>query len=122
MLGTHANGRAQCPAIVASANKRETAGWPAARSRLVRGEAVEQAAAAGAAQVVEAAAAVGAARGMRRIPRSRRNVVAQALAVGVTQHGSALGAARPVAAGAILARRKRGAVHLRAGQNVMRVG
>jgi hypothetical protein len=33
MLGTHANGRAQCPAIVASANKRETAGWPAARSR-----------------------------------------------------------------------------------------
>ena len=88
---------------------------PAARSRLVRGEAVEQAAAAGAAQVVEAATTVGSARGMRRIPRSRRNVVAQALAVGVAYHGGALGAARPVAAGAVLARRKCGAVHLRAG-------
>src|SRR3984893_15885877 len=71
--------------------------------QLVRGEAVEQAVASGASQIVLAAAAVGSARGMRRIPRLGRGIVAQALAVAVADHGCALGAAPPVAAGSILA-------------------
>src|SRR5260370_11303999 len=75
--------------------------------QLVRGEAVEQTVAAGASQIVLAAAAVGSARGMRRIPRLGRRVVAQALAVAVADHGCALGAARPAAAGSCLAGRKR---------------
>src|SRR5262245_6578699 len=72
--------------------------------QLVRGEAVEQAVAAGAPQVVLAAAAVGPARGMRRIPRLRRGIVAQTLAVAVADHRGALGAARPVAAGSEIGR------------------
>src|SRR5580692_4431061 len=48
-------------------------------------------------------------------------VLAQALAVDVTEHGSAFGAAGPIAARAILAGRERRAVRLRAGQGVMPV-
>src|SRR5262249_9356452 len=89
---------------------------------LLRGEAVDQAEATRAAQVVLAAAAVGAARGMRRVPRLRRGVVAQALAITVAEHGRALRAAGPVAAGAVLAGRGRLAVGLRAGQHIVVVG
>src|SRR5580692_8342832 len=49
-------------------------------------------------------------------------VLAQALAVDVAEHGSAFGAAGPIAARAILAGRERRAVRLRAGQGVMPVG
>src|SRR5262249_38832164 len=87
--------------------------------QLLRGKAVEQAVAAGAPQVVLAAAAVGPARGMRRIPRLGRGIVAQTLAVDVADHGRALGAACPVAAGSVLAGWKRPPVHLRAGKNVV---
>src|SRR5260221_3956686 len=80
--------------------------------QLVRGEAVEQTVAAGASQIVLAAAAVGSARGMRRIPRLGRGVVAQALAVAVADHGCAFGAARPVAAGSVLAQLESTSVHL----------
>src|SRR5262249_22764179 len=90
--------------------------------QLVRGEAVEQAVAAGAPEVVLAAAAVGPTRGMRRIPRLGRCIVAQTLAVAVADHGGALGAARPVAAGSVLAGRKSPPVHLRPGKNVVRIG
>src|SRR5262249_23658712 len=90
--------------------------------QLVRGKAVEQAVAAGAPQVVLAAAAVGPARGMRRIPRLGRGIVAQTLAVDVADHGRALGAAWPVGAGSVLAGWKRPPVHLRAGKNVVRIG
>src|SRR5262249_52274226 len=83
-------------------------------SGLIGSEAVDETAAAGTAQVVEAAAAVGAARGMRRIPRVRRDVIAQARAVAVADHRRALGAAGPVAAGPIFRGREGRAVHLRA--------
>src|SRR5437660_290413 len=59
---------------------------------------------------------------MRRIPRLGRGVVAQALAVAVADHGCALGAARPVAAGSVLAGRKGPSVHLRARKNVVSIG
>src|SRR5215813_5163782 len=90
--------------------------------RSVGGEAVEKTGAAGAAQVVLAAAAVLAARGMRRIPRTRRGVVTQTLAVDVAEHRRALRAACPVLAGPVLVRRKSAAVHLRTRQDVMVVG
>src|SRR5262249_31016780 len=85
-------------------------------------QAVEQAVASGASQIVLAAAALGPARGVRRIPRFGRGVVARTPAVDVADHGRALGAARPVAAGSILAGRKRAPVRLRAGQNVVVIG
>src|SRR5580693_1248986 len=49
-------------------------------------------------------------------------VLAQALAVDVAEHGSAFGAAGPIAARAILAGRECRAVRLRAAQGVMPVG
>src|SRR3989449_11332606 len=58
---------------------------------------------------------------MRRVPRLRGVVVAQALAVVVPDHRRALAAARPVLARPVLARRERGAVRLRAGQDVVHV-
>src|SRR2546427_12972982 len=66
------------------------------RSHLVRREPVEEAVAAGGAQRILAAAAPLPARGMRRVPRLRGVVVAQALAVVVPDHRRALAAARPV--------------------------
>src|SRR2546426_3346447 len=90
-------------------------------SRLLRGEAVEQAVAAGTLQIVLTAAPVRSARGMRRVPRLRRIVVAQALPVMVADHRCPLAALRPVAAGTILAGRERGAVRLGAGQDVVHV-
>src|SRR6266850_2348849 len=90
-------------------------------SRLLRGEAVEQAIAAGTLQIVLTAAPVGSARGMRRVPRLRRIVVTQALPVMMADHRRPLAALRPVAAGAILAGRERGAVRLGAGQDVVHV-
>src|SRR4051794_30771764 len=88
---------------------------------LLGGEAIEQPVAAGAAQIALAAAAVGPTRGMRRIPRLRRRVVAQALAVDMADHRRALGAARPVLAGAILGSREGFAICGRAGQHVVTV-
>src|SRR5436305_10010745 len=85
-------------------------------------EAVEQAVAAGALEIVLAAAAVRPARGMRRVPGLRLDRVAQAFAVDVAEHRGALGAAGPVAAGAILAGTERGAVHRGAGARVGLVG
>src|SRR6266850_173520 len=90
-------------------------------SRLLRGEAVEQAIAAGTLQIVLTAAPVGSARGMRRVPRLRRIVVTQALPVMMADHRRPLAALRPVAAGAILAGRERGAVRLGARQDVVHV-
>src|SRR6266851_6958862 len=89
---------------------------------LIDGEAIEQAVASGAAQIGLAATAVGAAGGMRRIPRLRRIVVAQALPVGVADDSGTLGAARPVVAGPVFTLRKCLAVRLRAGQRIVSVG
>src|SRR5262249_20286546 len=94
----------------------------ARRQRLVRREAVQQAVAAGALEIGLAAAAVRSARRMRRVPRLRRVVVAQALAVVMADHGGALPALAPIAAGPVIARRKGAAVRLRAGQHVVPVG
>src|SRR3954468_23498227 len=58
---------------------------------------------------------------MRRIPRLRRVVVTQALAVDVAEHGRALGAARPVAAGAVFASRECAAFRGGAGQRIVPV-
>jgi hypothetical protein len=80
--------------------------FPRLQERLLGGEAIEQPVAAGAAQICLAAASVRSARGMRRIPRPCRRVVPQPLAVYVAEHGRALGAAGPVATGAILAGRE----------------
>src|SRR5438105_15449413 len=71
-------------------------GSECARRASVRREAVEQAVAAGALEIVLAAAAVRPARGMRRVPGLRLDRVAQAFAVDVAEHGGALGAAGPV--------------------------
>src|SRR5439155_447255 len=90
--------------------------------RLFRGEAVEEAVAAGALEIVLAAAAVGPARGVRRVPGLRRVVVAQALPIVMADHRRPLAALRPVAAGAVIAGCERGAVGLRAGQDVGHVG
>src|SRR4029450_11365194 len=54
--------------------------------RLLRDEAVEEAVAAGALQIVLTAAPVRPARGMRRVPGLRRVVVAQPLPVVMTDH------------------------------------
>src|SRR5215211_1840227 len=59
---------------------------------------------------------------MRRVPRFRGIVVAQALAVMMADHRSPLPALGPVAAGAILAGREGPAVRLRSGQDVVPVG
>src|SRR2546426_431274 len=90
-------------------------------SRLLRGEAVEEAVAAGALQIALAAAAVRAAGGMRRVPGLRHVVVAQALPVGVADHRPALAAVGPVAARAVVAGREGGAVRLGAGEDVVHV-
>src|SRR5262249_19706217 len=88
---------------------------------LLGSEAIEQPVTAGAAQVALAASALRSARGMRRVPRPRRRVVAQPLAIDMADHGRALGAARPVLAGAILGGRERAAFRGRAGQHVVTV-
>src|SRR5262249_5850556 len=90
------------------------------RSLLGR-EAVEEACASGALEVVLAAAAVRPTGGMRRVPRLGRVVVAQSLTVGMTHHRRALAALRPVAARLVLAGGERGAVRLRAGEDVVHV-
>src|ERR1700741_4037424 len=79
---------------------------PVEALQLIRGEAVEQAVASGAPEVVLAATAVGTARRMRRVPRLGGRVVAQSLAVDVADHRGALGAARPIATGSVLSGRK----------------
>src|SRR3954452_16653756 len=58
---------------------------------------------------------------MRRIPRTRWHVVAKSLAIDVANHGGALCAARPVAAGAVLASREGPALRRRAGEHVVTV-
>src|SRR2546428_8804659 len=58
---------------------------------------------------------------MRRVPGLRRIVVAQALPVVMADHRRPLAALRPVAAGAVLPGRERGAVRLGAGQDVVHV-
>src|SRR5690348_15496978 len=83
-----------------------------ANPALVRREAVEESRPAGALEIVLAAAAVRTARWMRRIPRFRRVVVTQALAVDVAEHHGALRAARVILARAILAGREGTAVRL----------
>src|SRR5262249_23631594 len=66
-----------------------------------------------------AAAAARPARGMRAVPRLRSGIVAQTLAIDVTDHRGTLGAAGPVPTGAILAGGESLAVRLRAGQHVV---
>jgi hypothetical protein len=85
-------------------------------------EAIEQPVTARAAQISLAAAANLPARGMRCIPRPRRHIVAQTLAVDMAQHRSSRGAARPVAAAPIFAGPERAAIRLRAGENVVTIG
>src|SRR5437867_9251985 len=89
--------------------------------RLLCGEALEEAVAAGALEIVLAAAAVGPARGMRRVPGFRGVVVAQSLPIVMADHRRPLAALRPVAAGAVLAGPERGAVGLGARQDVVHV-
>src|SRR6266540_6595024 len=90
--------------------------------RSVRREAIEQSVTAGALQVGLRAAAVWTARGVRGVPGFRGVVVAQAHAVGMTDHRRALCRARPVLAGTILSGRKRCPVRLRSRQHVVAVG
>src|SRR4051812_10873872 len=89
---------------------------------LIGRETIKQAISSRAAQICLAAAPLGPARGVRRIPRPRRLVVAQAFAVDMSDHRSAGAGFRPIAAGAILIRRKRAPVRLRPGQNVVVIG
>src|SRR5262245_18922318 len=110
--------RNRCPLWVVFSGKSATR---SSEKNSVRREAVEQHVAAGALEVVLAAAAVRSARRMRRVPRLRGVVVAQADAVDVADHRGALPALGPVAAGLVVAGRNRGAVRLRAGQCVIHV-
>src|SRR6266702_7961048 len=73
-------------------------------------ETIQQAVAAGGLEIRLRTAAVGAARGVRRVPRLRRIVVAQAVAIDMAEHRRSLRRARPVLAGAVLAGSERGAV------------
>src|SRR5262245_56934611 len=73
---------------------------------LVSSEAIEQAVASSAPEIALAATALGPTRGMRRVPRLGCGIVAQAFAVDMADHRRTLGAARPVAAGPVLAGRK----------------
>src|SRR5262249_20222693 len=96
--------------------------FPQAHNRLsIDGETVEQPITTGATQGLLAAATARAAREMRRIPGFGGIVVAQALAVMVAEHRRALAAACPVAARRIVAARKRPAVRLRAGQDIVHI-
>src|SRR6516162_3049810 len=82
---------------------------------LIHGEAIEQAGAAGAHQVLLAAAAAG----MSRIPGR----VATASAIEMAKLGCTVAAAAaPIPAGVVHAVIVRGAVGFRAGQDVVRVG
>ena len=76
------------------------------RPALIGGEAIEQAVAAGAAEVRLAAPAFRTAREMRGVPRPRLGIVAQTLPVDMPDHRRALSAARPVVAGLVLTRGK----------------
>src|SRR6476659_9065941 len=58
---------------------------------------------------------------MRWIPRVRRFIITQTLAVDMTDHRDALGAARPIAAGPIFATWEGAAVSLRAGENIVAI-
>src|SRR5882757_32935 len=84
-------------------------------------EAIHQAVAAGALEVVLRTAAIGATRGMRRVPGFRGVIVAQADAVDMPEHGGSLRAARPVLAGAVLTGCKGRSVCLRSRQHVVAV-
>src|SRR6478672_2456480 len=86
----------------------------------VRREAVQQAVAAGALQVVLRAAAAGSTRGMGRVPRLRGRAVVEAAAVRMSEHGAA-NRARPVAARAVLSGGKGRAVGLRAREHVVHI-
>src|SRR5215831_19070210 len=92
------------------------------RVRSVRREAVEESRAAGALEIVLAATPARTARGMRRIPRLRGIVVAQALTVDMAEHDGAGRVARVILARAVLAGREGTAVGLRAGERVVHVG
>src|SRR5262245_1690676 len=85
---------------------------------LLRREAVEQARTSGRDQVLLAAGA----RHVRGVPGALVHRVGDALAVVVADQRLAEGAARPVVAGHVDVGRKRAAVHLRAGQDVVLVG
>src|SRR5690349_10292232 len=89
---------------------------------LIGCETVKQTGATGAAECGLAAAAALSARGMRGVPGFRGRILGEPHAVMVADHGCALAAAGPVAAGPILAGREGGAVRLRAGQDVVHVG
>ena len=73
------------------------------------------------AQIGLRAAAARPARGMRRVPGFHRRRVVEAEPVGMADHGRPLRRARPVLAGAVLAGGKRGAVGLRAGEDIVAV-
>src|SRR5712671_5809042 len=88
---------------------------------LVRRETIQQAVAAGTLEVGLRAAAIRPARRMRTVPGFRRIIVAQTDAVGMTHHRRTLRAARPVLAGAIVARPECCAVRLRSREHVMAV-
>src|SRR5206468_545567 len=93
--------------------------------RLVCREAIQQSIATSALQRRLRAALGGSrllpARRMRRIPRQHRWRVVQPLTIMMADHRDTGGAAGPVAAGAVIARRERPAVRLRAGEDVVTV-
>src|SRR5258708_21985472 len=91
-----------------------------ANTSSVRSEAVQQAGAAGADQILLAAAALRSARRMRRIPGTHRRRGSTG-AVGMSEHRRALRAACPVLAGIVLTRRECGAIWPRSRQHVMAV-
>jgi len=87
----------------------------------IRGEAIEQASAAGAPEIGLGAAAARSLRGMRGIPRLGRRGIVEPHAVVMTDHRRARPALGPVAAGAVVADGEGGAIRLRAGEDVMHV-
>jgi hypothetical protein len=92
------------------------------RSASVAREAVQQAVAAGADQILLAATAIRAARRMRRVPRFRWRGIIEAGAIGVSEHRRTLRAACPVLAGPVVSPRKGGTVGLRASQDIVAIG
>jgi hypothetical protein len=83
------------------------------------GKAIEKPIATGAAQIGLAATAVRPPRGMGRIPRMGRRIVAQTCSVDVAQHRGSLRAARPVVAGPIFPGREGTAIRLGTSESIV---
>src|SRR5438045_8836362 len=84
-------------------------------------EAIQQAVAARALEIILGAATAGTAGWMRRIPRLGGRALVEPGAVGMPYHCHPLTALGPVAAGTVVSSRKRRSIRLRAGENVVHV-